>query len=495
MKKPVFLIIILFCISITSFSQNKDGAVNLPEALSYDQIIIKSCEITGNKLTKDWIIIRELDFKIGDSLATSEIGKTVDFSMKRFAPGDSSELSLRMKYSRENIINTELFLTVNLSIKQIQENEYKLLIDVTERHYWWIFPVVKLNYPNFNEWLRDPDFSDLSMGLFFSHNNLFGSSHQTSLVGYVGKSYAVAWGYKIPWIGKGRKTGITFGAGYQNLYTVEYASAENERQMIYKSNSLQSANFLVNFKIRPGLYNYGNIKVTGEWVSISDSLYSLNSNYLENNKQAITYITFYADYAYDSRNSKTYPLMGSYLQVFVNKIGLGLISKDVDFFLYGVKMHFYQKLTERWYVAEMFKLENNSGEEMPYHYQVNLMYKKDFIRGYDLYTIKGDQMYYFRSNVKYALVQPKTKKVKEGQEKNKFKNLQYAFYVNAFADAGYVVNNFTENNPLNNDMLFSWGLGVDFVTYYDMVLRFEYAFTYNSYESKNGFFIAFGMPI
>jgi hemolysin activation/secretion protein len=123
---------------------------------------------------------------------------------------------------------------------------------------------------------------------------------------------------------------------------------------------------------------------------------------------------------------------------------------------------------------------------------VNMMYKKNFIRGYDLFTLKGDEMYFFRSNIKYELVKPRTKKVKEGQEKNKFKSLQYAFYLNAFADAGYVVNDFTENNPLNNKMLFSWGLGLDFVTYYDMVLRFEYAFTSNQ---TNGFYIAFGMPI
>ena len=124
-----------------------------------------------------------------------------------------------------------------------------------------------------------------------------------------------------------------------------------------------------------------------------------------------------------------------------------------------------------------------------------MMYKKNFIRGYDLYTLKGDEMFFFRSNVKYELIQPSTKKVKKGKEDNKFKALQYAFYLNAFADAGYVVNKFTEENPLVNKMLFSWGLGLDFVTYYDMVLRFEYAFTLNKYNSTNGFFIAFGMPI
>ena len=85
-----------------------------------------------------------------------------------------------MTYSRENIINTNLFLTADMSVEQIQGDEYRLRINVTERHYWWLFPVVKLNAPNINEWLRDPDIKDVSMGLFFSHNNLFGISHQTS---------------------------------------------------------------------------------------------------------------------------------------------------------------------------------------------------------------------------------------------------------------------------------------------------------------------------
>lgn len=469
-----------------------DGKVKLPDTLAYEQVIIAECKIEGNKLTKDWLIMRELDFKIGDTLVTSFKSEAGNISLKRFAPADSSELNLRMHYSRENIVNTKLFLSVDLSMEQIEGNQYRLLINVQERHYWWLFPVVKLNAPNFNEWLRDIDLSAVSMGLFFSHNNLFGTSHQSSLVGYVGKSYAVAWGYRIPWIGKGRKTGLTFGAGYQNLYTVEYGSFENKREMLYASNSQQTAFVFGVINLRPGLYNYGTIKLDGQWVKISDSLHTLEPNYLAKGKQTNFSASLYADYAYDSRNSKSYPLMGNYLRLFVKKVGLGLIYKDVDYFFYGVDFHFYQKIGKRWYVAEMFKLENSSGENHPYYYQLNMTQKKDFVRGYDLYTLKGDQMYFFRSNVKYELVKPNIKKAKEGQEQSKFKNLQYAFYLNAFADAGYCVNEFSENNPYNNKMLYSWGLGIDFVTYYDMVLRFEYAFTS---VGTNGFFFGFGMPI
>jgi hypothetical protein len=47
-------------------------------------------------------------------------------------------------------------------------------------------------------------------------------------------------------------------------------------------------------------------------------------------------------------------------------------------------------------------------------------------------------------------------------------------------------------NPLNNKMLISWGAGIDFVSYYDLVLRIEYAWTSNWH---NELFIGFGMPI
>jgi outer membrane protein assembly factor BamA len=489
-KLLVLAFLSLFICQVTA--QNKDGEVTLPDTIGYAYIHISGFEITGNKLTKERIITREFDFKEGDSLATFKTGKGLKWDEKRFAPADSSQLRLLMTYSRENLINTNLFLTVNLSLKQIAGNRYKVLIDVTERHYWWLFPVVKLNAPNFNEWLRDPDWADLSMGLFFSHNNLFGLSHQTSLVGYLGKSYAVAWGYKIPWIGKGEKIGMTFGAAYQNLYTVEYASIENERQMLYDYNSLQNVKVNATLTLRPGLYNYGTVKLSGEWVQASDSLHELDTSFLGGYKKTNVSLSLYADYYYDSRNSKSYPLKGSMLKVFVNKIGLGIVSKDIDIFYYGVDLHFYQTISRKFYVAEMVKIEASSGENYPYYYQLNMSYKKDFIRGYDLYTLKGDQIYYFRSNFKYELIKPSLKKTKPGQEKNKFKALQYAFYLNAFADCGYSANQFTEDNPYNNKMLYSWGLGIDFVTYYDLVIRFEYAFTS---IGTNGFFFGFGMPI
>ena len=475
-----------------TLAQNKNGSIHIPDVITDPYVKITRVEITGNKLTRPQILIRELDFKVGDSLATSSRSRGINSSDRNFYPGDSNELRNRMNYSRENLINTKLFLTVDLSIVRLDGNRYKLLIEVNERHYWWLFPVAKLNAPNFNEWLRDIDWTALSMGLFFSHNNLFGLSHQTSLIGYAGKSWAIAAGYKIPWIGHRQKTGLTIVAAYQNLYTVEYASVENKRQMLYAFNSSQEAKFGANLTVRPGLYHYGTVKLTGTWIKISDSLHSLDSNYLAKNMTTNSSLSLYTDYYYDSRNSQSYPLKGNLLRVFVEKVGLGFLSKDVDLFRFGIDFHFYQAVGRKWYVAEMVKVETSSGENAPYYYQLNMTHGKDFIRGFDLYTLKGDEMFFCRNNLKYELVKPSMTKVKEGQEKNKFKAMQYAFYLNVFADAGYSVNKFTDVNPYNNKLLFSWGLGLDFVTYYDLVIRFEYAFTS---IGTNGFYFGFGMPI
>jgi hypothetical protein len=71
--------------------------------------------------------------------------------------------------------------------------------------------------------------------------------------------------------------------------------------------------------------------------------------------------------------------------------------------------------------------------------------------------------------------------------------LSYAFYVNAFFDAGYVKDNlyFLENS-LNNNWQYSYGLGLDFIGYYDMVFRFEVA---RNRMNEIGFFFHYFAPI
>jgi outer membrane protein assembly factor BamA len=495
------IIIILLLVPSILHSQTEDGKVHLPDSFSEPYVKISKIEVTGNKKTKEKIIIRELDFKPGDSLFSKLDKDEYAFGsgQKRISRSDSSELSLRMRYSRENIINTKLFLEADLYLEQIEGGEYKLRIDVKERWYFWAFPILQLDYPNFNDWLSDPDLSLLTMGLFMSHNNLWGLGHQASMKAFGGSSQGVALGYLVPWVGKGQKIGLLLGGRWRKSTVVEYGSLQNERQMIFDKGSMENYDFITTLKFRPTLYNYSKVRLTASNVRISDSLYNFTldesiASFLPGELQNITYMTLYLEYLYDSRNSHAYPLKGLYLKGFIEKQGLGIIGHEVDYFNYGVDMHFYQEINSRWYVAEMFKFLTSSSANIPYYFKQNLTSGDDFIRGYDYYALRGDNMVYFRSNLKYNVIKPNVKEPrKEKNKDSKFRSIPYAFYINLIADAAYMRDEFYgQYNPYNNKFLYSWGLGVDFITYYDLVLRFEYVFTN---IRTNGFYFGFGMPI
>jgi len=60
---------------------------------------------------------------------------------------------------------------------------------------------------------------------------------------------------------------------------------------------------------------------------------------------------------------------------------------------------------------------------------------------------------------------------------------------------GFADNFYTDpamNNQLENSLLIGYGLGIDFVTYYDLVFRLEYSM---NRMNEHGFFIHFMAPI
>ena len=69
-------------------------------------------------------------------------------------------------------------------------------------------------------------------------------------------------------------------------------------------------------------------------------------------------------------------------------------------------------------------------------------------------------------------------------------------YSNVFFDAGYVYDKTGEykmySNTLVDKIMYGTGIGIDFLTYYDKILRFDYAF--NGF-GEHGFFILWKAPI
>jgi len=95
-----------------------------------------------------------------------------------------------------------------------------------------------------------------------------------------------------------------------------------------------------------------------------------------------------------------------------------------------------------------------------------------------------------KNNLKFVLVPTRVQNF-NFIPSEKFSKLYWALYLNIFADVAYVSDT-RQNvyNPLANDVILGYGIGLDLVTYYDFVIRLEYSF---NKMGESGFFIHF-MP-
>jgi hypothetical protein len=106
--------------------------------------------------------------------------------------------------------------------------------------------------------------------------------------------------------------------------------------------------------------------------------------------------------------------------------------------------------------------------------------------------ISGSNFIVFKTNLKWQLYNPRVYKVKFIPFE-KFNTFNHAFYLNVFADAGYIKDKmYTANNKLGNTMLIGYGIGLDFVTYYDKVMRIEFS---TNRKGQSGIYFSFIAPI
>ena len=55
-------------------------------------------------------------------------------------------------------------------------------------------------------------------------------------------------------------------------------------------------------------------------------------------------------------------------------------------------------------------------------------------------------------------------------------DVPFKFYAKLYSDAGYAYDKDAGNSLLNNKMIYSWGFGLDMITFYDIVFKFDYSF-------------------
>ena len=114
------------------------------------------------------------------------------------------------------------------------------------------------------------------------------------------------------------------------------------------------------------------------------------------------------------------------------------------------------------------------------------------MRGYELYVMDGQSYALFKSNVHFQLFNGNRISL-PFIPKEQFSETLLRVYAGAHFDVGYVDDRlYFRVNPLNNEWQYGGGIGLDFVTYYDLVLRVEYS---RNKLGEGGIYLHFTKPI
>jgi len=467
----------LFVFIICTFFTQKSSAQQHPDTLFHhftDTLSIAKIVINGNKITRDMIILREIEFVEGDRLSNHQLD------------------SLIIK-SSQNLMNRSLFNFAAIT-KQIDGNQCVAVVDVTERWYIWPIPILDFGADrNFNSWLETQDFSRLNYGIDLRIENFRGRMEYLNFIVQAGYDKKLSMKWTIPYLTKGQNFGMSMLGGYQLNKEVAYGLEDNKPVFFKPENgNAQEWGFSTfDFTYRQKFNFLHTVTLNFDHYLFSDSLVENNPGFAYQ-KTNLNFLSLSYLYKIDFRDYKPYPLKGFYFDVNILKQGLGIFGSDVNNLLVSFVFDQYIKLYKRWYFAYNITGKLSSDDSAPFLLQPAIGYKGMEIRGYEYYIVTGQHFGLFKSNFKFEIIPRKVHRIK-WIKTEKFGKIFYALYANLFFDMGYAYNKVNDpNNALSNQILWGTGVGIDFVTYYDLVIRFEY--TLNK-QKDHGFFINLVAPI
>lgn len=462
-SKFCFFFIFLICIKLVS-AQTKDSS---------GVFKIKSVSIIGNKKTKNRIIFRELVKNQNDTLYL----KHLNYFIKR---------------SEQNIFNTQLFIydsiypTINFVEKTIA-----LKIVVKER--WYIFPVpiVEVQDRNFNSWWQTKDFFRLNYGFVVGLENFTGVKDRFMILlqrGYSEKYGAI---YERPFINKSQTLGLKMLYVYNRNNEVNFTTENNTPQFVrsYKKYLLTSHEAKLGITYRPNLYKQTTVELNYKNTRVDDTITYLNPNFFNQSANKLQFLTLQYRYTFDKRDNKQYPLSGWAFDVFVTKEGFSFSENAAINNFYSIlNIRKHSHLFNRLFLANRVKVKQTQVTKLPYNLNKAFGYI-DLIRGYEYYVMEGQKYFLTKNSLRYQIIKTKFFQPKFLKYAKQFNTVPLYAFANVFFDAGYVEDKlYYKTNSLVNSWQFGYGVGLDFVTFYDIVFRFEYSF---NKQMQPGFFIHF----
>jgi outer membrane protein assembly factor BamA len=432
---------------------------------------IGTIAVSGNKKTKERIITRELARQSGDTMTLSN-------------------LTYVKKRSEQNIFNTQLFIYDTIYSEIDHERKIvDLNIAVKERWYIWPVPVLEVQDRNFNTWWKTKDLFRINYGFALGLDNFTGVKDRLVLLFQRGYTEKYGFSYRLPYLNKAQTLGFNLLYVFSRNNEVTYKTEENVPLFVRQYNQYLRTEHEAKAGIihRPNLYEQTTLEAVVKSGSVKDTVVQLNPDYYGRKASKIAFASLQYRYTFDDRDNKVYPLAGWAFDLWANQDGFDFSGDSpVNILSLASALRKHTKLGDRVYLANMVKGRLMNVDHLSFNFNRALGWN-DMVRGYEYYVIDGQRYFLTRNCLRYQIIKPRVFSTSSLLAPKQFNTIPYYAFVSLFFDAAYVEDKFYyKTNDLTNAWQYGYGAGLDFISYYDLVLRFEYSF---NRLKQSGFFI------
>jgi outer membrane protein assembly factor BamA len=436
-KKALFLVILFF-----SFIE----CINA-------QVKISAIEIEGNNKTKNYIILRELPYHVGDYIA-------------------KDSLDYYNTVAQQQLFNTSLFTEAIVAYNTNDSLNYTIKIQLKERWYFFPIPYFRWVDRNFSQWWQQEHRSldRVNYGINLRASNFTGNNDKLTLGLISGYTQQALLRYQFPYLDKKLHYGIAFGVQYFTQKEINTSTAF-DKQIFYKTeNIMQKGNrSYVNFLYRPNLYERHTLQIGVGNNEISDTAFLIQPAFLPNYSKSFSYVDLSFSFSRVKFDYNAYPTNGAATEFsayhrFSNKSDLTSIQ-------------FRKVLAKPFSAHDFFIVESNTSIKFLANHNytdAKLMgYGNLQLNGLEYYVVDGNAGSVFKAEWHHALGSYTVKNI---IFKKTLPEVKYRFWLKAFTNLGYVYADRPINNSkLSNTLLRTAGVGLYIIIIYDFVLKIDYS--------------------
>lgn len=451
--------ILLFNSYTRAFPRISESGNQISDSVSSSEVQIDKIFIIGYKKTKEHIIRRELSIYDGQFLIKSELEET-------------------LQADKRKLLNTKLFLSVDINIVDLSDEKVDIIIRVAERWYFFPSPIFDLADRNFTEWWvnQNADLSRVDWGIKLRHFNFRGRGETINMTAQLGYTKRFRLYYSIPYVDKSQKIGLSFYGDYATNKNIAYKTTGHRLQFLDAETVLRDRwRGGISLGFRPNFYSSHSFGIHFLSTTITDSVAIENPNYFldANNHQEYFALTY--SFVWDYRDFISYPLSGAYFKLKIEKTGLGIFG-DVNILAANARYSKYFDLGGDFYFGSSLTTHISTPSIQPYYNYSGIGFNKEFLRGYEKYVIEGQNYLVNKSTLKRLLFSFETD-ISDVVKIKQFSKVPFSAYFTLNFDHGYVSNymGHFENEMFTDRYIYGGGIGIDIISFYDFVMRWEYS--------------------